>query len=955
MRAHAFFALPLSISDEPKVKVDLGGVSNISNGKGSSELGHGPDEVNGTSDGTRALDLEESDHSESSKESLLSDAVMEEHILPTEKTIETPEINARMPLSVPESTKSQLDESGRTRPPRPTSPYSHVDVLLLQWEDDDLMVDGEIQELEKVFANGCNFATHRWSIPSRHPEDKLIGRILEFKRGKTDNDLLILYYGGHAGGDPQRCIWAATSREGSPELNWHNVQHTLLGSDADVLLILDCCFATLAARNSGTGANWFLGASAKESVTVGVSPASFTNCLTREIDHLAYQYRTKNMRFTVQSVHHGLRFWDRDLANTPNLIRLTDHECNPTEQTPLLYPQTSTQKPKTSTVIQLSPDETQTLRVQGLPLSTYTYDLVRWFEKRLGRASVITKIGPLTESPTKRGSKETTITFSSVALAMQALKIGNLDFQAKGGNHSRNITIDNEFTGLTCLYTSTKSPSRQPSIDIVLVHGAYGHALNSFADHYTEPAGEFIWPCEALARSLEDVGVYPRIMTFGWDADAWLDPNKGKPYSYNDLITALKQRTTGSQLPLFFISHGVGGFLVKEAVSETINLGFNFQQFENPVKACFFFAVPNRSDGIDGGFPKLLANMRSALQDGVRPQPPLVRAFRGRKNAVSSLTQEFEDIRQEYGIKCLTFNGTRKTSGCMIVPPTQSTLDDNTDGSFHFDLDYHDVMRLPMNGEPLKKVVEILVEAICEKLGISSLSGEQIPPEVALGSFQLGGEQPAFVSRPAPKQKEKERERAFRILRSYDTVFLVDDSDSMFGPRWHTTEQVLAKIVPIAVCHDRDGVDIRFFNKHLEDEDRLHLGSAEEVMKVFSKVKPYGSTPTADVLDRELRDYIFQYESNRHKKGLNIIILTDGEPDKCQGVADVIAKFAKRLEELEAPLRQVGIQFVQIGGNKEAADFLAMLDNELKEKYGLDRDVSTHGGTSSSKLTLIDG
>ena len=938
MRAHAFFALPLSISEEPKVKVDLGGVSNISNGKGSSELGHGPDEANGTSDGTRALDLEESDHSESSKESLLSDAVMEEHILPTEKTMETPEINAEMPLSVPEITKSQLDESVRTRPLRPTSPYSHVDVLLLQWEDGDLMVDGETQELEKVFANGCNFATHRWNIPSTDPEGKLINRILEFKWGKTDNDLLILYYGGHAGGDSHRCIWAATVDERSAELNWHHVQHTLLGSEADVLLILDCCFSTLAARNCGTGANWFLGASAKESVTVGVSRASFTSCLTREIEHLVYRYRTENMRFTVQSIHHGLNLWERDLAHTCHLLRLTDHECNPTELTPLPSLQTSTQEPQTSTVTQFFPGETQTLRVQGLPLSTDTHDLVRWFETRLGLAPVVAKIGPLSESPAKRGTKEVAVTFSSVALAMQALQIVNLDFQAKGGTYSRNITIDNDFTGLTCLYSSIKSPNRQPSIDVVLVHGAFGHALNSFASHYTEPAGEFVWPCEALARSLEEAGVYPRIMTFGWDANAWLDPNKSKPHSCNDLLKALKQRNTGNQMPLFFISHGVGGFLVKEAVTEIINSGFNFQQFENPVKACFFFAVPNRSDGIDDGFPRLLANMRSALQDGVRPQRPLVRAFRGRNSAVSSLTQAFEDIRQEDGIKCLTFNGTRKTSGCMIVPPTQSTLDNNTDGSFHFDLDYHDVMRLPINGEPLTKVVEILVDAIRHELGTSSVFDGRIPPGAALD-----------------KQKEEEQQRVFKKLQSYDTVFLIDDSDSMYGRRWDTTKHVLAKIASIAIKHDKDGVDIRFFNEHLEDEERSHLDSVDKVMNIFAKVEPYGETPTADVLERELKDYIYEYKSNRHKKGLNLIILTDGEPDPGQDVAGVIAKFAKRLEGLDAPLRQVGIQFVQIGSDKEAADFLTTLENELKEKYGLDRDVSTHGGTSSSRLTSIDG
>ena len=205
-----------------------------------------------------------------------------------------------------------------------------------------------------------------------------------------------------------------------------------------------------------------------------------------------------------------------------------------------------------------------------------------------------------------------------------------------------------------------------------------------------------------------------------------------------------------------------------------------------------------------------------------------------------------------------------------------------------------------------------------------------------------------------PKKKEKGKERVFGTLRDYDTVFLVDDSDSMYGPRWDTTKHVLAKIASIAVLHDRDGVHIRFFNEYLEDVERLHLDSADKVMSIFGKVEPFGSTPTADVLERELLDHIYEYRSNRHKKGLNLIILTDGEPDTGQDVAGVIARFAKNLKELEAPLRPVGIQFVQIGGDEKAAEFLRTLKNDLQQRYALDRDVSAHDYTSSSRLTSTD-
>ncbi|KAL2054740.1 hypothetical protein ABVK25_005044 [Lepraria finkii] len=220
-----------------------------------------------------------------------------------------------------------------------------------------------------------------------------------------------------------------------------------------------------------------------------------------------------------------------------------------------------------------------------------------------------------------------------------------------------------------------------------------------------------------------------------------------------------------------------------------------------------------------------------------------------------------------------------------------------------------------------------------KKLGLSipsnggSLSEGQSEPN------QPESSQATFKARPPDKEK------VYGRLKRYDTAFLVDDSDSMFGGRWETAKKVLADIAAIAVKYDRNGVDIRFFNADLDDVERLNLDSAEKVMKLFDNVEPEGPTPTADVLEIELKNYIFKYRRNRNTKSLNLIVLTDGEPDSDQQVADVIVKYAKLLEELEAPPLQVGIQFVQIGGDKAASEFLRSLDDDLQEKYKLDRDM----------------
>ena len=100
--------------------------------------------------------------------------------------------------------------------------------------------------------------------------------------------------------------------------------------------------------------------------------------------------------------------------------------------------------------------------------------------------------------------------------------------------------------------------------------------------------------------------------------------------------------------------------------------------------------------------------------------------------------------------------------------------------------------------------------------------------------------------------------------------------------------------------YDRDGVDLRFFNEDLDDDKRLQLGSAERVMQLFEKVKPEGPMPTADVLEVELSNYVFKYKRNRGTRSLNLIVITDGEPERGQDVGGVIAKYAKRLAKEEA-------------------------------------------------------
>ena len=734
----------------------------------------------------------------------------------------------------------------------PLSKYDRVQVLLVQWEDEDLGVDEEVGKLEAVFSceypKGYNFHTQRYSIPNDDPEDQLTLRLMDFRKGATDEDLLILYYAGHAGGSAQKCIWAAKRGYDSPWLNWHNIQNLILGSPADVLLILDCCFATLAAKNNGIGDNWMLGASNKETEAAGVARNSFTSTLTRELERCAYRYWSKKETFSVQSLDHAFVVWERDLDFTPKLTRLTDHECSATDLTPLLSP---SQRPRMQTIrTEPTPDvrlqasspllparpknssstvykglqatrnsteyppsmslssnvvggqatiELQSLRILNLPASTDNLDIIRWFEERSIKRTSIHKIGPkIVSGPTFLG---TVITFAGVDIAKQATRIVDLGFRPRNGkSHQKSgqqVVIDDKFEGLTCLYSSTKSPDKEPTADVILVHGAYGHPISSFAVHTAEPPSETSWARDTLSKDLEDAEIFPRVLSYGWNASTWYDPQREIESAHEDLARALKDlRREVPTRPLIFIGHGVGGFLIKQLVINTINFGFGKRNFRNPIQACFFLALPEDLD---------YSNLTK-----IQPEDRTVHwrlSARSRSHEVSNISNSFETIRKEWSIKCVFFKEAREDAKHPNGAHHDAGL---TEPSVKLDTDYVGAAKLPEKEGSLSLVLNAMRKALIKE----------------------------------PKQPFKPRppnvERVFGKLKGYDTRFLVDDSDSMQGPRWTTTKQVMAQIASIAVKYDKNGVDVRFFNNYLEDEERFNLDSANKVMSL--------SSPTANLL-----------------------------------------------------------------------------------------------------------
>lgn len=94
-------------------------------------------------------------------------------------------------------------------------------------------------------------------------------------------------------------------------------------------------------------------------------------------------------------------------------------------------------------------------------------------------------------------------------------------------------------------------------------------------------------------------------------------------------------------------------------------------------------------------------------------------------------------------------------------------------------------------------------------------------------------------------------------------------------------------------------------------------------------------------------------------KPINVIMITDGVPS--DDPESVLLSVAQKLDRLEAPPHQVGVQFFQVGNEPGAADALRTLDDDLAEMGGGVRDMvdtvtfSSRSGSGTSSVPVLSG
>lgn len=97
-----------------------------------------------------------------------------------------------------ESNTHSYQAAKRAFPNSAYSRYKEVQVLLIRWEEDELEVEWEMEELRKVFRDMYGFSTEQFLIPTQNSHRKLNHKALSFVEEHEKEDMLLLvYYAGH--------------------------------------------------------------------------------------------------------------------------------------------------------------------------------------------------------------------------------------------------------------------------------------------------------------------------------------------------------------------------------------------------------------------------------------------------------------------------------------------------------------------------------------------------------------------------------------------------------------------------------------------------------------------------------------------------------------------------------------------------------------------------------------
>lgn len=121
---------------------------------------------------------------------------------------------------------------------------------------------------------------------------------------------------------------------------------------------------------------------------------------------------------------------------------------------------------------------------------------------------------------------------------------------------------------------------------------------------------------------------------------------------------------------------------------------------------------------------------------------------------------------------------------------------------------------------------------------------------------------------------------------------------------------------------DSDGMTIVKFAGKVKVYENV---TAAKVDDIFKENRAMGGTATDEAIRQVAEKLLTKRNAATAKRSIFIGIFTDGKPDNEIGVAEVIVGLSKKIKDR----RELGILFIQVGKDAEAAGYLETLNSKL--------------------------
>ncbi len=168
-------------------------------------------------------------------------------------------------------------------------------------------------------------------------------------------------------------------------------------------------------------------------------------------------------------------------------------------------------------------------------------------------------------------------------------------------------------------------------------------------------------------------------------------------------------------------------------------------------------------------------------------------------------------------------------------------------------------------------------------------------------------------------------------LQKRDYTLLVDQSfsmsefeDSEEKSRWEMMQDSTLALATQCEHFDPNGITVYLFAAEFQRYDHV---TSEKVAQMFKTHRPQGKANLATALKHATAQYFKRRATETAQvNGEIILVVTAGEIEDPEAVRQVIIDAADQLYSDE----ELGIELIQVGSNRQAAQFFKALDQDLK-------------------------